>query len=523
MTAMIHSLHAGGHRRRPLAAALAACLLTSSLAHAAGAQTDAGTERTLLRAAPEQRIFADFPTSRARRPNTPAATWTVSNCNDDGPGSLRAAVKDAADGDLIDLTALTCGTITLQTGAIAVRQDNLNLQGPGRDALSIDGNAADRVFFDSGRGELVLRDLTVRNGRNYGKDSDIVGGGCIAARGYVVLDGTTVKGCYAAGRGAYGGAIYAYGLTMTNSTLSGNTVRAVHTLGDTGSFGGAAFVYTIALTDSTVSGNRTSHADNPGHSHYDIGGGISSVRGGSIINTTIDSNYSQGRGGGVASFSPLAISNSTISGNVAAEEIGGGLFVRRPAAVEISNSTLTANHAEAGGGGLYLAATDSTMQSSIIYGNSVGDGDGKFAEVQVRASTALTIGGDHNLIGAAGPSATVPNDTLQADPLLGPLSANGGPARTHALPRGSPAVDTGSNPQGLTYDQRGAPFPRVYGAASDIGAFEQQALAPPAQQTPVPTLSTWATVLLGSLLALVAFITQRRRPQKRRIDGRRRH
>jgi hypothetical protein len=522
MTALIHPLRAGGHRRRPLAAALAACLLTSSLAHAAGGVTAAAPDRALLRASPEQRIFADFPAQRAQRPSAPAATWTVSNCNDDGPGSLRAAVKDAADGDEIDLTALSCSTITLQTGAIAVRQDNLNLQGPGRDALAIDGNGADRVFFDSGRGELVLRDLTVRNGRNYGTDADIVGGGCIAARGYVVLEGTTVQGCYAAGRGAYGGAIYSYGLTMSNSTLSGNTLRAVHTLGDTGAFGGGAFVYAITLTDSTVSGNRTSHADNPGHSHYDIGGGISSIRGGSIINTTIDSNYSQGRGGGIASFSPLAISNSTISGNVAAEEIGGGLFVRRPATVEISNSTLTANHAEAGGGGLYLAATDSTLQSTIIYGNSVGDGDGKFAEVQVRASTALTIGGDHNLIGAAGPSATVPGDTLQADPLLGPLAANGGVVRTHALLRGSPAVDAGSNPQGLTYDQRGAPFPRLYGTAPDIGAFEQQALPPPAQQTPVPTLSTWATLLLGSLLALGALVAQTRKPRTRRIEARRR-
>lgn len=522
MTALIHTLRAGGQRRRPLAAALAACLLTSSLAHATGAQTAAGTERALLRASSEQRIFADFPAQRAQRPSTPAAVWTVSNCNDDGPGSLRAAVKDAADGDQIDLSALTCSTITLQTGAIAVRQNNLNLQGPGRDALSIDGNAADRVFFDSGRGELVLRDLTVRNGRDYGTDADIVGGGCIAARGYVVLERSTVEGCYAAGRGAYGGAIYSYGLTMSNSTLSGNTVRAVHTLGDTGSFGGGAFVYAITLTDSTVSGNRTSHADNPGHSHYDIGGGISSVRGGSIINTTIDSNYSQGRGGGIASFSPLAISNSTISGNVAAEDIGGGLFVRRPAAVEISNSTLTANHAEAGGGGLYLATTDSTLQSTIIYGNSVGDGDGRFAEIQVRTSVALTIGGGHNLIGAAGPSATVPGDTLQADPLLGPLAVNGGPMRTHALLRGSPAVDAGSNPQGLVYDQRGAPFPRLYGAAPDIGAFEQQAIAPPARQTPVPTLSTWATLLLGSLLTLGALVAQTRKPQTRRIDDRRR-
>ena len=33
-------------------------------------------------------------------------------------------------------------------------------------------------------------------------------------------------------------------------------------------------------------------------------------------------------------------------------------------------------------------------------------------------------------------------------------------------------MNAGSNPLGLTTDQRGAPFPRVSGPAADIGAFE---------------------------------------------------
>ena len=37
----------------------------------------------------------------------------VSNCNDAGPGSLRAAAEAALSGDVIDLTALACSTITL--------------------------------------------------------------------------------------------------------------------------------------------------------------------------------------------------------------------------------------------------------------------------------------------------------------------------------------------------------------------------------------------------------------------------
>jgi hypothetical protein len=58
------------------------------------------------------------------------------------------------------------------------------------------------------------------------------------------------------------------------------------------------------------------------------------------------------------------------------------------------------------------------------------------------------------------------------DPLLGPLTGNGGPSRTHALLTGSPAINAGSNAFGLATDQRGDGFPRTVGAGTDMGAFE---------------------------------------------------
>jgi hypothetical protein len=76
------------------------------------------------------------------------------------------------------------------------------------------------------------------------------------------------------------------------------------------------------------------------------------------------------------------------------------------------------------------------------------------------------------------------------DPLLGPLAANGGPTMTHALLTGSPAIDAG-DPSAFPgvgnvplYDQRGAPFSRVFdgdgidGQRIDIGAFEVQPVGP---------------------------------------------
>ena len=61
--------------------------------------------------------------------------------------------------------------------------------------------------------------------------------------------------------------------------------------------------------------------------------------------------------------------------------------------------------------------------------------------------------------------------------LVSPIANNnGGGARgthTMALMAGSPAIDTGGAVLGsLTTDQRGAGFPRVVGAAVDMGAFE---------------------------------------------------
>src|SRR5262249_37513419 len=58
------------------------------------------------------------------------------------------------------------------------------------------------------------------------------------------------------------------------------------------------------------------------------------------------------------------------------------------------------------------------------------------------------------------------------DARLGPLGANGGQTPTPMPLNASPAVDRGSNPDGLGTDQRGTGFPRVLGLATDAGAVE---------------------------------------------------
>src|SRR4051812_40232356 len=101
---------------------------------------------------------------------TLAASITVTNTNDSGPGSLRQALADASDGDLISL-AVT-GTIVLTNGGL-VLDKNVTVSGPGPDRLSIDGNQAkfECVFGVANSHTVTISGLTITNG-NCGIYSD---------------------------------------------------------------------------------------------------------------------------------------------------------------------------------------------------------------------------------------------------------------------------------------------------------------------------------------------------------------
>ena len=105
------------------------------------------------------------------RPNIPIATLLVTNCNDDGPDSLRAAVAiaNANDGWTIefDLSQMQCSTISLTTGEIEITANNLMLDGPGADLLTIDGGYGagyyNRIFNHTGQGHLAINGLLLKD------------------------------------------------------------------------------------------------------------------------------------------------------------------------------------------------------------------------------------------------------------------------------------------------------------------------------------------------------------------------
>ena len=144
----------------------------------------------------------------------------VTNTNDAGAGSLRQALLDSSDGHTIFFAAaLNGGTITLTTGELLVDK-SVQILGPGADQLAVSGNNASRVFHIASGKTVTISGLTIRNG--------------LAS-------------------GARGGGIYNdhATLTLTNSTLSGNSAEFGGGIFNDGDAGSA----TLTVTDSTVSGN----------------------------------------------------------------------------------------------------------------------------------------------------------------------------------------------------------------------------------------------------------------------------
>src|SRR5436305_9150933 len=82
-------------------------------------------------------------------PGADAATFTVTNLNDAGAGSLRQALisaNTAAGADVITFQSGLSGTITLTSGQLYAN-DSVDIQGPGAATLTVAASPANRVFY----------------------------------------------------------------------------------------------------------------------------------------------------------------------------------------------------------------------------------------------------------------------------------------------------------------------------------------------------------------------------------------
>lgn len=393
----------------------------------------------------------------ARDSSHPNATLVVTNCDDSGAGSLRDTIAAAVSGDTIDLTQLTCSTITLTSNYFTVLQDDLTITGPGATSLAIDGGGALPLFAHYGGGTLSIDGLTLTNGYYYYHGtSTYARGGCIASAGNVTIRNSMVSNCTIKGYNANSGAIFAIGnLTVVNSVVTHNRALGTHFAGS------GAFLARgdLTLQYSTVSDNTALSTG-----QYSVAGGFHVTGNALIQNATISGNQATN----FAAFlftphnnSPSALMiNSTVSDNIATDGgVFGGGYTKTP--LTIYNSTIAFNTGR-GVSGIYAYDAPLILQSTIIADNGATD---------LLLGGTATIGGANNLIVNA---ISVPPDTIRDCPQLGPLTDNGGVTLTHAPRSTSPAIDSGSNPNPTSYDQRGVGFPRVFGIAADIGAIEWQ-------------------------------------------------
>jgi hypothetical protein len=443
-----------------------------------------------------------------------AATLTVTNLADSGPGSLRDQVIASAPGDTIRFS--TNGTIVLNS-AIAINH-TLFVQGPGAAKLIVSGNFVDRVFITSGN-PVVLSGMTLRDGL-FAALPGVDGGLC--------QDGT-------AGGTAFGGAIIAGlnssdTLVLSNCWLTGNTARGGQ--GGRGGDGG---------TPVCVAGKGGAGGSASGGALYVSAGGATAVnctfsdnhaiggRGGAGGNNlgqptaaSAGGDGGSGEGGGADVFAATGtpgFTNCTFSGNSAIGGNGGDggtNIVAFPGGnggkggegscgglstftFNIISCTIVSNTATGGAGGnggsgvpFGLSGVTGPGYTGGICGYIITCGGGaKMGNTIVAdnfASTGMSnlnvtlddLGfnyfGDNQFMPCAGPFSRIGTVAAPLHPQLGPLVQNGGGLPTHAPLQGSPVIDWGNSFDTLT-DERHAPrpvgFPLISsGDGSDIGAFE---------------------------------------------------
>lgn len=410
-----------------------------------------------------------------------STTYVVTNNNDAGAGSLRDALSrsnltSAPDTITFDPTFFGVNrTIALTTGQLTIANPVV-VQGTGASMLTVSGSNASRVFE--------------------------VNDGSALTSAAVSINGMTITGGKASTEGG--------GLYLFDEMLSLTNVVVANNRSTTGS-GGGIFVAskraTLTLTDSVVSGNTAGMSMSGGGIRVDSAATLT------LIRSTVTGNVAQLRGGGIYfnNGGSLTVDSSAITGNVAQSKDGGGIYffgIIAPPGLSIRNSTISGNSANTQGGGIALVSVTGVpvIQNSTITNNFAGSGLGggisrMFGVDGVTLSSTIVAGnisanvpdmyfdtvtdvttmksligvsdvGNANFIGTNNLMGTL---GAPLDPMLMPLASNFGKTPTHALMAGSPAINTGSNPSGAMFDQRGPGFVRVAGGAADMGAFEVQA------------------------------------------------
>jgi predicted outer membrane repeat protein len=286
---------------------------------------------------------------------TLAATITVINTNDSGPGSLRQALAVAHNGDRI--TFAVSGAIALTDGGLLVTK-NVTISGPGADQLAVDGNQAVLVFEVFPERTVSISGLSIRNAQV----------GVLNEQGTLsvsncVLSGNSIAGLYNRAKDSVGAS-----MTVANSIISNNSGTGAINLFPFQLDASGHPCACMTITDSVVSNNAADGIFN-----------VSDAVNEPASLTVVNSNVSDNDGGGISNEATEAIVTATIvSATVSGNSTGGvetfgecGLVGFGQ--VTITNSTISGNSAN---GGIRSHLSALTVADTTISGNSSGDTGG---------------------------------------------------------------------------------------------------------------------------------------------------
>ena len=312
---------------------------------------------------------------------------TVTNGNDNGPGSLRQAVIDADHGDTIDF-ASGVSTVTLTSGEIFINK-HLTITGPAQRAPNVVVTRSTLALafriFNIGLNRIVtISDVTITNGRRVGAANGNGSGGGIANAGTLALvrcvlsDNWAVGGAAQAGnRGGRGrgGAIYngaGARLTLSNCVISNNTARGGNASDRDGGDAVGGGIAHFSKSQLTITNSRFSNNEALGEEGVDgTGGWGGSASGGGVA-------IAFGEDEITSAAQEVAITSSSFHDNTARGADGG----------DGAPGELGGSGGDASGGGLFISAgigslepvthhvevNGCTFAGNTLHGGSVGAG-----------------------------------------------------------------------------------------------------------------------------------------------------
>jgi uncharacterized repeat protein (TIGR01451 family) len=327
------------------------------------------------------------------------------------------------------------------------------------DNISEGGDDQGGAIFDENSGALSIGQSQISGNTATGGSSN--GGGAIFADN---TEGVSITGSTLDNDSAYqGGAVYTDGtdLSVSASTFSGDQASdagAIYLNGSSTTASESITTSTFTDDDATLNGAGAV---------FDSRGSLSLTR---STFTGNDANY-EGGAFEYDSNDGLALTNDTFYGNQS--QLGGAIYFNGSAStgtIALLNDTIAYNTAGEGGG-IAQPQEAGSIENTIVAENSGGtssDGGGNcYNNSATDNAGAADAGGNIDSDGSCFKD-SVTGDQTGVNPLLGPLTNNGGPTATAALLTGSPAVGKAISAGCPSTDQRGVARP----AACDIGAYQ---------------------------------------------------